>query len=83
MDQERMLIEQQLMMLIGQSRDVYYTEYLKELLAKVQSGSVTTVYAMQEINRTWALYQQRMQAQMQQYYAGGQPQQQVPYQPVQ
>lgn len=62
MDNERIRLEQQLEMVIGQSRDAYYTEYLQGLLVNLRRQSITTEYAAWELNRTYGLYQQRMQA---------------------
>ncbi|MGN1149031.1 MAG: hypothetical protein ACI4TB_11435, partial [Lachnospiraceae bacterium] len=62
MDNARMALEQQIEALIAQSRDAYFTEYLRGLLVQVRQNVVTTEYALKELNRTYQLYQQRMQA---------------------
>ena len=62
MDNERIMLVQQIEMIIKQSRDTYYNEYLHQLLLRLRQNAVTTQYAREEINRTYRLYQQRMQA---------------------
>lgn len=58
---ESFYLEQQLIGLIGQSQDPYYSDYLRELLYQLRRGTVSPAYAAGEINRTWQIYQQRLQ----------------------
>ena len=53
-------LEQQIVGMIGQSRDPYYTEYLRNLLFQLRSGAVTPEYVSAELGRTWQIYQQRL-----------------------
>ncbi len=62
MDNERLMLERQIEMIIKQSRDTYYNEYLHRLLLRLNQHTVTTQYVTEELNRTYRLYQQRMQA---------------------
>lgn len=63
MDNQRMMLERQIELLISQSTDAYYTEYMTNLLGKVRRGEVTTEYAIGEVNRTYQMYIQRQKAQ--------------------
>lgn len=65
MDTIVMELEQRIQMMMNQSQDVYYTEYLKDLQEKMRQGKVSYAYVASELDRTFNLYQQRMQAQQQ------------------
>ena len=75
MDNQRMMLERQIEMLVSQSTDAYYTEYLTNLLGKVRRGEVTTDFAIGEVNRTYQMYLQRQKTQ-----TAPQPQVQQPMQ---
>ncbi len=63
MDNQRMMLETQIALLTAQSKDAYFTEYLNDLLYKVQNGQITTEYAIAEVNRTHRMYLERQQMQ--------------------
>lgn len=61
MDNLKAELEQQIEWLIGQSQDVYFTEYLQNLRIKLIQNTVTPEYVAGEITRTSRLYNQRLQ----------------------
>ncbi len=63
MDNQRMMLETQISLLVAQSKDVYFTEYLRDILQKVQRGQISTDYAIAEVNRTHRIYLERQQMQ--------------------
>lgn len=62
MDHTGMELEQRIQMMMNQSRDIYFTEYLQDLRSKLHQGKITHAYAASELDRTYYLYQQRMQS---------------------
>ncbi len=61
MDNAIMEIDQRIQVLINQSKDAYYTEYLTDLRMKLHQGVISVGYARSEIDRTFYVYQRRMQ----------------------
>ncbi len=62
MDSRRMALEGQIQYLINHSRDARYTEYLQMLLFQLRQQNVTVEYVSFELNRTYQMYLQRVQA---------------------
>ncbi len=62
MDSRRMVLEGQIQYLISNSRDARYTEYLQMLLFQLRQQNVTVEYVSFELNRTYQMYVQRVQA---------------------
>lgn len=59
MNEERSVFENNVRNLIAQSKDVYYAQFLTQLLYKYRQNQVTKEYVMAEINRTYPQYLQR------------------------
>lgn len=62
MDSRRIALEGQIQYLISNSRDACYTEYLQMLLLQLGQQNVTVEYISYELNRTYQMYVQRVQA---------------------
>lgn len=58
MDNQRMMVERQIELLMAQSTDSNYTQYLMQLLYRLRRREVTTEFAVSEVNRTYQIYMQ-------------------------
>ncbi len=60
MSEERIVFENNVRRLIAESKDMYYAQFLTQLLYRFRQDQVTKEYVMEEINRTYPQYLQRI-----------------------
>ena len=61
METKRAKVRARITMLRDESQDVYFTQFLGRLLDDLDRGIISTEAAMQEVNRGYSLYSERMQ----------------------